>query len=358
MFQQFNTIWWWLCGLYVHVVQVKSDTQWMMEYRKLELKTRMQLQTKDKEIKRLRKVIRQLQKENSDNLDQLFSEMKSQVENVAMWVDFRSKAVPHSSSLVKIALSQDGKNGDLYGSHESQLSSSDISSTQSTLERRHHQRKESLESYYPNSTYTQSSCNSSVATPTEGNINLGGYPDLMVQLFTKNASNPSTAIESDTSYVNRPLQATQSTLTLVSQSDSGDSDLPLAVPRNTTDEESGQKLNERSSTLTTTFIQAHGLNMNTSSAAHTETGTEPLPLSLPTDANSTHAAVGLPTTADEPHTPSTVKSNVSSPKSSLHGSPTQRKFKYGKEITEQESMADLKAVFKRIQGKDILKSYS
>ena len=309
--------------------QVKSDKQWMLEYRKLELKTRMQLQAKDREINRLRKVVRHLQKENNDNLDQLFSEMKSQVENVAKWVDLQSKALPHSNLLLKIALSREfeGRHGDLYSSYESQLSSStsNVSSKQSTLERCH-QRKESPESYYPSSTYTPSNCDSNVATPTEGTVTLEGYSDLIVQLITKNISNPSTATESDASDITRPMQATECTLNLVSQSDSnGSGDLQIAH------------------------------SMNSSSATRTKAGTETTP-SLSTNVSSTSAVVSLPSaTTDEPHTPSTVKSNATTPKSSLHGSPTQ--FDHGNGIAlqqEEEPMADLKAVFKRIQGKDFL----
>ena len=308
--------------------RVKSDKQWMLEYRKLELKTRMQLQAKDREINRLRKVVRHLQKENNDNLDQLFSEMKSQVENVAKWVDLKSKVVPHSSSLLKIALSREGKHGGLYSSCESQLSSSssNVSSRQSTLERCH-RRKESPESYYPSSTYTvsPSNCDSNVATPTEGTATLEGYSDLIVQLFTKNVSNPPTAIESDASDITRPLQVTECTFNLVSQSDSnGSGDLHIPISVNTPDKESGQELSDRRSPLAMVSMQAH--SMNSSSVTNTQSGIETTP-SQPSKASSRNAAVSqVSATTDEPHTPSTVKSNATTPKSSLHGSPTQHTF--------------------------------
>lgn len=54
----------------------------MREYRKLEQKSRMQLQAKGREIKTLRKAIQQLERDNNDNLCQLFSEMKCKVDNV------------------------------------------------------------------------------------------------------------------------------------------------------------------------------------------------------------------------------------------------------------------------------------
>ena len=49
------------------------------------------------------------------------------------------------------------------------------------------------------------------------------------------------------------------------------------------------------------------------------------------DADNTSAAA-----SDELHTPSTVKSNTASPKSSIQESPTQPKFKYGNEVMVQQ----------------------
>ena len=78
----------------------------MSEYKKIEGKTRMQLRAKDREIKRLRKVIQQLERENNDNLQRLLSEMRNQVDNVSKWIDYKAETLPQSSALVNMALSQ------------------------------------------------------------------------------------------------------------------------------------------------------------------------------------------------------------------------------------------------------------
>ena len=321
-----------------------------MEYRKLEMKTRMQLQAKDREIKRLRKVVRQLQKENSDHLEQLFSEMKCQVENVEKWIDLKSKALsPHSSSLLKIALSRDGKYGDLYSSHESQLSSSDMSSNQSTLER-HHRRKESFESYQPDSTHTPSSCDSSQVatptTPTKAKISMEGPGDPDFQMIIKNSSSPPTSIKSGISDIIRLLKETESTLV---QPDSHDSvDLGADIPSESISQ-ARNNFSERRSSLATISVRARSMSAPF-------VNTEVLPPIMASDTND-FVAIGMSTTAsDELHTPSTVKSNTTSPTSSIR-SPTQPKFKYGNEAMlqqEQEPMANLIAVFKKIQGREFL----
>ena len=330
--------------------------QWKVEYRKLEMKTRMQLQAKDREIKRLRKVVRQLQKENSDHLEQLFSEMKCQVENVEKWIDLKSKALsPHSSSLLKIALSRDGKYGDLYSSHESQLSSSDMSSNQSTLER-HHQRNESFESYQPDSTRTPSSCDSSQVatptTPTKAKNYMEGDPDLVP--IIKNVSSPPTSLESDVSDIIRLLKETESTLLQPLDSHMHDSiDLPISgadVPNESVSQARNDFSDQRSSLAT---ISVHARSMSAPFAS-----IEVLSVT-PTMASDTNEFVSMTSTAAsyELHTPSTVKSNTTSPTSSIQGSPTQRKFKYGNGAMlqqEHEPMADLIAVFKKIQGREFL----
>ena len=329
------------------------------------MKTRMQLQAKDREIKRLRKVVRHVQKENSNHLEQIFSEMKSQVENVAKWIDLKSKALsPHSSSLLKIALSRDGKHGDLYSSHESQLSSSDVSSNQSTLERRH-RRRESFESYQPSSTCPPSSCESSqVATPTtpvRARNYAEGDPDLHNMLF-KNLISPPTSMESDMSYITTLLRKeSEAILNQGLQPDSSDGiEPPIPVSGADVPDESVSHSQARydfsdwRSTLATTSVRARTRSM---SAPFVSTDS-----SLPTvvtdtnDANDNTSAAA----SAELLTPSTVKSNTTSPKSSIQESPcnsTNIKFKYGNEVMvqqEQGPMADLIAVFRKIQGKEFL----
>lgn len=336
--------------------------RWKAEYRKLEMKTRMQIQAKDREIKRLRKVIQHLQKENSNHLEHAFSEMKSQVENVLKWIDLKSKAAltPHSSSLLRIALSRDGKYRDLYSSHESQLSSSDVSSNQSTLERCHHHRKESLESYQPYSTCPPSSCDSSqVATPTTPtrarNCAEGDSDLLPIHLLMKNASS-TPSVQSDMSYITRLLKRESETMLYQElQPDSCDNDLSMSkvnTPTETLSLARHDAISDRQSTLATTFVRARERSMSAPFVA-----TETLSSTTLTDNNDST----LPTTApalDELNTPSTLKSNTTSPKSSIQENPEQQKwFVYGlKDIPQQESepMADLIAVFRKIQGREFI----
>ena len=371
------------------------------------MKTRMQLQTKDREIKRLRKVVRHLQKENSDHLEHIFSEMKSQVENVAKWIDLKSKALsPHSSSLLKIALSHDGKYGDLYSSHESQLSSSDISSNQSTLERRH-RRKESLESYQPSSTCPPSSCESSqVATPTtpvKARNYVEGDPEFHNMLI-KNINNHPTFMESDMPYITSLLRKESEAMLKegLHPADSHDTiDHSVDTPD---DGASHSQASDWRSTLATTSVRARTRSMSapfvsTESllpSTMTITGTNDADVSVATASDELHtpstvksntatpksSIQGSPTqqtfsykmeaegllqqngyvsaeASDELHTPSTVKSNTTSPKSSIQESPTQQKFKYGKfnEVMvqqEQGPTADLIAVFRKIQGREFV----
>ena len=325
------------------------------------MKTRMQLQTKDREIKRLRKVVRHLQKDNSDHLEQLFSEMRSQVENVTKWIDLKSKAAlsPHSSSLLRIALSRDEKYGDLYSSHESQLSISDTSSNQSTLER-HHRRRESYESYLPSSTCPPSSCESSqVATPTtpvkERNY-VGGDPDFHSMLAKSFI--PPLSVESDTTLSNITKLLKESEA-ILNQPDSLDDSIKPSVAGTDAPDESVSHnparydLNDWRSTLATTSHRARTRSM---SAPFVSTESS-LSTAMATDTNDDANNVESAADADDVHTPSTVKSNTTSPKSSIQDPPTQPNFKYGNEVTaqqEQGPMADLIAVFRKIQGRDFL----
>ena len=376
------------------------------------MKTRMQLQTKDREIKRLRKVVRHLQKVNSDHLEQVFSEMKSQVENVAKWIDLKSKALsPHSSSLLKIALSHDGKYGDLYSSHESQLSSSDMSSNQSTLERRH-RRRESLESYQPSSTCPPSSCESShVATPTtpvKARNYVEGEPEFLPihNMLIKNVNNHPTFMESDMSYMIRLLRKeSEAMLKEGLHPDSHDTidssvsgvDIP---DEGVSHSQTRYDLNDRRSTLATTAVRARTRSMSapfvsTESLLSTKTINDTNDADVPAEvSDELHALLtvksntttskssiqGSPTqhkfkyeneaaallqqngdvsaeASDELRTPSTVKSNTTSPKSSIQDSPTRQNFEYGNEVVvqkEQGPMADLIAVFRKIQGREFL----
>lgn len=329
------------------------------------MKTRMQLQAKDREIKRLRKVVRHLQKENSDHLEQIFSEMKSQVENVVKWIDLKSKVLsPHSSSLLRIALSREGKYGDLYSSHDSQLSSSDMSSNQSTLER-HHTRRESFESYQPSSTCPPSSCESSqVATPTtpvKARNYAEGDPDLHNMLF-KNLVSPPTSMEtSDMSYITTLLRKeSEAILGQGLEPDSSDSTEPPVSGMDEADESVmnhsqatvSYDFNDWRSTLATTSVRARTRSMSAPFVSSlSESSASTIVADSNDDVNNTSAVA-----ADDLHTPSTVKSNTSSPKSSIQDhSPTQPKFKYGNDVMvqqEQGPTADLMAVFRRIQGRE------
>ena len=161
----------------------------MSEYKKLESKTRMQLRAKDREIKRLRKFIQQLERENNDNLQRLFNEMRYQVDNVSKWIDNKAETLPQHSALVKMALSQDVKVDDIF------TGTSESSSNQSTLERppKHHpKRKESTKNYNPNSA---SSTNRKSSDKSPAN-HQQGYSDSVLQHFRVNVSNPPTTIES------------------------------------------------------------------------------------------------------------------------------------------------------------------
>ena len=86
----------------------------------MENKTRIQLRAKDREIKRLRKAIQQLERENNENLQRLLSEMRNQVDVVSKWINYKAETLPQSSALVNMALSQDVKVDDIFtGTSES-----------------------------------------------------------------------------------------------------------------------------------------------------------------------------------------------------------------------------------------------
>ena len=310
----------------------------MAEYKKLESKTRMQLRAKDREIKRLRKAIQQMESENNENLQRLFSEMRYQVDNVSRWIDNKAESLPHCSALLKMALSQDGKVDDIF------TGTSESSSNQSTLERplKHHpKKKESTKTHAPNSTpnTNNKSNNKSLANYQRG------YSDSVLQHFKENVSNPPTTIESDASDIPRPLQVSEFTGIESSQSMLGNSvhyPTKLVLQNGIQD----KKLVDSGTTL---------------ESVHNHTA-------LPTAAAVTYTTWATEDTADlqttnGPNTPSAVKSNTASPtlsfsaQGSTKAQKTTKIFKYGKERSppsdqESRSIADFRAVFRRIRGKE------
>ena len=304
----------------------------------MELKTKMQLRTKDKEIQRLRKAVRQLQMENHHYLEQLLGEMKSQVENVSKWIDLKSKAVPHSRSLVKIALYREQGR---HSSFESQLSTSDADSNHSTMERQK-KRKEPLESYLSDDTYMQpmSLCDH-------------GVSDLVAHQFAMDVSNPPSSIESDTSDINMPLQCTY-TPRMTSQVGGGNDVHLVSRPGNTLVE--GNRLHPRecSNVMPTQATNTHisGVALSSTSAATTTAS--------PNGTHSTGscALIGMATTAVEESPEQAMEVRTTASRSPLNGRLrlcTCSKSKWGNEKEEEEEpMSDLMAVYKRIQRKDFL----
>ena len=102
-----------------------------------------------------------------------------------------------------MALSHDGKVDDLFSGGS--VSSSNQSSLEHPL-KHYHKVKVPVSSEGHN---YGSRTNTAALTDY-----LQGYSASVIQQFTKNVSNPPTAIESDTSDVTRPLQATECTMTL------------------------------------------------------------------------------------------------------------------------------------------------
>lgn len=309
----------------------------------MEVKTKMQLRTKDKEIQRLRKAVRQLQMENHHYLEQLLGEMKAQVDNVSKWIDLKSKAVPHSHSLVKIALYREQSR---HSSFESQLSTSDADSNHSTMERQK-KRKEPLESDLLDDTYMQpmSLCDH-------------GVSDLVAHQFAMDVSNPPSSIESDTSDINMPLQCTYSPrMTSQVGSSRGGNDVHLVSrPDNTSAE--GSRLcpheSECSTVMPTQATKTHisGVALSSTSAATTTAS--------PNGTHSTGscALIGMATTAVEESPERAVEVRTTPSRSPLNGGLrlcTCSKSKWGNEKEEEEEpMSDLMAVYKRIQRKDFL----
>lgn len=173
----------------------------MNEYKKMETKTRMQLRAKDREIKRLRNAIQQLEKQNNENLQRLLNEMKNQVDVVSKWIDYKAETMPQSSALVNMALSQ---------GVDDNTGTSESSSNQSTLERppKHHPRKK--ESTKSHTSVAPAPCTESIEKSPANHMHQQGYSDPILQHFSENVSNPSTTVESDTaSDITRPLQVSE-----------------------------------------------------------------------------------------------------------------------------------------------------
>ena len=317
------------------------------------MKSRMQLQAKDKEIKRLRKIIRQLQMENYEYLDQLFTEMRSQVENVSKWIDLKSKTGPHSHSLVKLALGRERSYRDLYGSRESLLSTSCSSSNHSTMERRP-ERKVSLESSYRDGMVTPFSRESRVAMPTETRNyhSLDDCSDLLLYVFAKSVSNPPSSLESDISDITRPIQVHSP----LSRLDSNESDFYVVDALSPRESQAEFEYSDQKSTLAKAYI--HASDANLSSTTKNTARIEPSP-NMETHGHSS-ALVGMAIVATmETHTPSIARLNTGCSQLSLHDRDSQSHQKYidrneSKVVHDMEPMADLKTVFKRIQGKDFI----
>ena len=332
-------------------IQPKMDTHWMMEYKKLEHKTRVQLQAKDKEIKRLRNVIRQLEKFNNDGRQQLLSEMRHQVETLSKWIDNKSASFPLSSVLIKMALSSDGKIDDIFSG------TSESSSNQSSLERppRHHyKRKAAFETWNQHNPNTSTINDRSNGTGTP-RYHPEDFPGPAPQHFTVNVSNPPTAVESDTSDIGFPRLPVQVTDLLADPSWKSDLGNDKEYPNKSVLQNDAHGLDRECSqpvpALTTTGFGS--ASPRGEFMTHFKGVTHPSWMS--------HQEAILPT-IDESHTPSTVKSNTVSPTSSPQDTVIVPKsiFKYGKELSpkplphqkELESTEDFRAVFRKIRGKD------
>jgi hypothetical protein len=304
-----------------------------IEYKKMENKTRIQLRAKDREIKRLRKAIQQLERENNDNLQRLLSEMRNQVDTVSKWIEYKAETLPQSSALVNMVLSQDVKVDDIF------TGTSESSSNQSTLERppKHHPRKK--ESAKGHSSASAASCLAHEKSPAN---HQHGNSDSALKHFRENVSNPQTTIESDTaSDITRPLQVSE--IVGIGQ-ELSEPDNSIKYPTQTkTSRECGNQPAVCSTasqpihacTDTVLPIGAHASVMYIQGDTIVSEGMQP---------------------TDRPSTPSTVKSNTASPSLSLSPQGSSRNlkstkvFKYGKEGSPSSHQEDFREVFRRIRG--------
>ena len=320
----------------------------MIEYRKLENKTRMQLRSKDREIKRLRNAIKELENEGHTNLQRLVSEMKCQVEILSKWIDNKSETLPQSSALAKMVLSRDGKCDDIFVTSES-------SSNQSTLERPPRPKKREAITGRKQHSSDLTTIDDQSDNPSVSIDNLQGCPDpTVIQYFAVNVSNPPTAVESDTATdINRPLQVSKFTANVLAESDVRKSeDYPTKLVLQ--DHNDGHDKEFHSGSATTTIPLLKGTSIPSAASTTPIIGTIPT-MSSPQD------GVDL-ASADELQTPPTVKSDTASPTPPplcrSKGSKPAKCFKYGNEQSlkphqsDQESNSDFRAVFRKIRGKD------
>ena len=343
----------------MYITQARGESShWLAEYKKLEQKTRMQLQAKDKEIKRLRNFIRQLENEDYESRRQLLMDMRCQVDLVTKWIDHKSETLPRSPyiALIKMALSRDGKLDDFFSG------TSESSSNQSTLDRppKQHQRlKKPVECQSPQN-MNESAVNDD--TKNESQIETShDCSNISLQHFTVNVSNPPTAADSDTSEVTRPQQVTEFTARV--------SPAPTSYLGIT---------GEYDSTQLQPVQQDHRPREESPSinASSLYNSTDTLPWTPPTQVtgqtcNTSRAAASQDavafSTTDGSCTPSTVKSNTGTPNTTSPTLSTQnysaktpqstRIFRYGRELSPQsqkteEPSTDFRAVFRKIRGRD------
>ena len=320
----------------------------MIEYRKLENKTRMQLRAKDREIKRLRNAIKELENEGHTNLQRLVSEMKCQVEILSKWIDNKLETLPQSSALAKMVLSRDGKCDDIFSV------TSESSSNQSTLERPPRPKRKEATAGRKQHSSDLTTIDDQSDNPSVPIDNLQGCPDpTVIQYFAVNVSNPPTAVESDTTDITRPLQVSKFTANVSAESDvirSEDYPTKLVLQ----DHNDGHDKEFHSGSATTTIPLLKGTSIPSAASTTPIIGTTPT-MSSPQD------EVDL-ASADELRTPSTVKSDTASttppPQCRGKGSKPAKCFKYGKEQllkphqSDQELNSDFRAVFRKIRGKD------
>lgn len=301
----------------------------------MENKTRIQLRAKDREIKRLRKAIQELERENNDNLQRLLSEMKNQVDNVSKWIDCKAETLPQSSALVNMALSQDVKVDDIF------TGTSESSSNQSTLERppKHHPRKKE-------STKGHSSTSAADHEKSPANHQQGSS-DSALKHFRENVSNPPTAIESDTSSdITRPLQVSE----LIGIGPE------LSEPDNSNNCPTKTEINsERDSQPAVCGTAPKPVYTCTDTVL--PIGAHASVMYIQGDTIVSDGTTGMQPTR-RPSTPSIVKSNTASPSLSLSpqgGNKSLKSikiFKYGKEGLPSSDQEDFREVFIRIRGRE------
>ena len=346
-------------------LQTRGDTShWLTEYKRLEQKTRRQLHAKDKEIKRLRNVIVQLESENYENLKQLLKDMKYQVDLVSKWIDHKSGTLTTESALVRMALSRHGKVDDIFSG------SSESSSNQSTLDRpqksqnRRRDRGAMLCHSPLNMPLSESTVKDDTKQETSPLIEGGShdYAVTALQHFTVNVSNPPTAADSDTSDITRPLQATQAVVTVPTAptSEFGITGAYLSqLMQQDHREESSVSPNDALA-----FYDITSTLLDVQPASVTEPTHDTVTNMVAAAASKDAVAVR---TSDGSHTPSTVKSTAGTPNtisptpSSQDGSKTpysSKTFLYGRALSPRsyhqsdESSTDFKAVFRKIRGRD------